>query len=858
MQEKVVPIDRFTPREYQMPFVNAFEKRKFSRFLLVWARRAGKDVCAFNLVFRAAMRKTAVYFYILPSYTQCKKVIWDSINNDGQRFLDYIPKEAILRTNSQEQKITLVNGSIMQLIGSDNIDSIVGTNPAGAVFSEYALQSELAYQFLRPIFLANGGWMVFISCVSPDTLIIGSEGLQRIRDVSSSREEYSELNKPIYGINGFHNAEQFYYGGKQKTNIITLNSGYQLECTPVHPIWNGREWVKSGNLKVGDLIPIQYGQDIWGKGFDVLEHFHFPRRNCEYSELNLDFDSLEFFYLLGLIHSDGNYTRDQVCITNKKDPEIIEFLHKIGFKSRKDGIHHEFSSREFCSLLEYMKFKHTARKKEFPDIMFNCNKEQMRAFLQGIFDGDGCSASNKLKKGYVKLTSTCLPFIRDLQVVLLNFGIISHIRTEDKKPTKKVSVSSRIHNIEIYGYFAHIFYRDIGFRLERKQKNWANIPQSLREDTNSIVPIDLSKLTDYCLPKNIVTNPNFIGRRVIKKLNDRKPHDYLKQLLSEKLFYSPIKDIQSGENEVYDFVIPETHSFFSNGYLSHNTPRGHNHFFDLYNVAKDNPEDWFSSFLTVEDTGHIDVDLIQKEINEGVMSYDIARQEYYCDFSMGAHGSFYSKYIDIMRREDRIGDVLYDPKLKVHTAWDLGLNDPTVIIFFQIDRGNCVRIIDYYEKSNQSLTADIKYVKEKPYIYGKHIGPHDVRNREKSTNVTRWETAHSLGITFKVAPSIKEKVYIEDGIEAVRTLFSRIYIDRVRCGDLIRHLENYRQEYDEKNKRYKPKPVHDNHSHAADAMRYLATSLHLLKEGMTQKDIDMAKLRAKNSRQGKVLPKAFR
>jgi len=60
-------------------------------------------------------------------------------------------------------KITLANRSIMQLVGSDNVDSLVGTNPRGVVFSEYALQSPLAYQFLRPILLANDGWALFIS-----------------------------------------------------------------------------------------------------------------------------------------------------------------------------------------------------------------------------------------------------------------------------------------------------------------------------------------------------------------------------------------------------------------------------------------------------------------------------------------------------------------------------------------------------------------------------------------------------------------------------------------------------------------------------------------------------------------------
>ena len=60
-------------------------------------------------------------------------------------------------------KIRFVNGSLFQIVGSDNVDSLVGTNPQGVVFSEYALQDPRAYQFIRPILAANQGWALFIS-----------------------------------------------------------------------------------------------------------------------------------------------------------------------------------------------------------------------------------------------------------------------------------------------------------------------------------------------------------------------------------------------------------------------------------------------------------------------------------------------------------------------------------------------------------------------------------------------------------------------------------------------------------------------------------------------------------------------
>jgi phage terminase large subunit len=164
--ETIIKLDKFKPRDYQLPLCRAFESGKYKRLLAIWPRRAGKDVCVFNLLIRAALRKIGVYYYIFPTYSQARKVVWDSITNNGERFLDYIPKELITSTNSQEMKVYLANGSLIQLIGSDNVDSLMGTNPIGIIFSEYALQDPIAYQFLRPILLANGGWAMFVSTPS--------------------------------------------------------------------------------------------------------------------------------------------------------------------------------------------------------------------------------------------------------------------------------------------------------------------------------------------------------------------------------------------------------------------------------------------------------------------------------------------------------------------------------------------------------------------------------------------------------------------------------------------------------------------------------------------------------------------
>lgn len=153
----------FQPREYQLPLIKALNSG-IKRAVFVAHRRAGKDILAFNwAIFQLLLNPGWTAFHILPTYSQAKKVIWDSNTNESKRLLDYIPAEAIQSKNGQEMKIRLTNGSLYQLIGSDNIDNLVGTNPKIIIFSEYAIQSSAAWDYLRPILDVNKGYALFIS-----------------------------------------------------------------------------------------------------------------------------------------------------------------------------------------------------------------------------------------------------------------------------------------------------------------------------------------------------------------------------------------------------------------------------------------------------------------------------------------------------------------------------------------------------------------------------------------------------------------------------------------------------------------------------------------------------------------------
>jgi len=152
------------PRIYQKPLWNYLKnggKRAVSRY----HRRAGKDDIFINHTVCAAHERIGNYWYMLPEYAQARKSMWDAINpNTGKkRFDQAIPEPIRSKTNQQEMKIELKCGSTIQLVGSDNYDSLVGSPPVGLVFSEYAISNPSAWAYLMPILEENGGWAGFNS-----------------------------------------------------------------------------------------------------------------------------------------------------------------------------------------------------------------------------------------------------------------------------------------------------------------------------------------------------------------------------------------------------------------------------------------------------------------------------------------------------------------------------------------------------------------------------------------------------------------------------------------------------------------------------------------------------------------------
>lgn len=245
------------------------------------------------------------------------------------------------------------------------------------------------------------------------------------------------------------------------------------------------------------------------------------------------------------------------------------------------------------------------------------------------------------------------------------------------------------------------------------------------------------------------------------------------------------------------------------------TPNGRNHFYDLLNLAIEEPG-WYAKVLRASETGVLG----QEELDDArkVMSDEEFLREYECSFDNSIIGCYYGNLMNQAVKEERIGKVPYDPMLPVTTAWDLGVGDSTGIWFIQTHMQE-IRVIDYLEASGEGLAYYAKELSQKPYVYNQHIMPHDIRVRELGTGKSRYEMAQQLGIKpIKIARQLP----VDDGIQAVRGVLPRCWFDKKKCERGLAALQDYHKEWDDVRKEYKNRPFHDWTSHAADAFRMFA------------------------------------
>lgn len=329
------------------------------------------------------------------------------------------------------------------------------------------------------------------------------------------------------------------------------------------------------------------------------------------------------------------------------------------------------------------------------------------------------------------------------------------------------------------------------------------------------------RFLDY-IPKDLVVNKTKLDMRIdlingsqIKLQGSDEPD----RLVGTNPFGIVMTEFSLHKTAAWDLLRPV---LAENGgwALFNGTPRGENHMFDIYKEFLNIPE-YYVQFLTRDDTGIPTLGAIEQERKSG-MAEELIQQEFYCSFTSGMVGSYYGEIVSDLRKTGRVGHFPYDPRFPVHTTWDLGVQKAgNAIWFFQLP-GDYIRWIDYYEnpEPKTGLPTYAKALQDKPYVYGCHVGPHDLEVTEWGTELTRVAQASNYGIDFTIVP----RGPVAEGIELTKNILSRSVFNQATTIDGLQHLSRYKMKHDEKNKAYTA-PVKDDSNHAADSMRMAAIGI---------------------------------
>lgn len=258
------------------------------------------------------------------------------------------------------------------------------------------------------------------------------------------------------------------------------------------------------------------------------------------------------------------------------------------------------------------------------------------------------------------------------------------------------------------------------------------------------------------------------------------------------------------------------------------TPRGRNHFLDLYQMAESNP-DWFSQSLPISATGALTPKQITESRAEYIALYgeDIGNaqfeQEYEVSFNAAILGAFYAREMIAVRNEGRIDPMLEAvPGKPVHRSWDIGVRDDTSIWWFQVIGGQ-VYVLDCYTHNGRGVEHYAEVVEQRKaehgWIDGTDFVPHDAKVKEWGTGRTRVETMQYMGLYPDVVP----RAGFLDGVNAVRRTLPRC-VFHSRCEDVgLAALEQYSRKWNDDDKAFSRGPNHDHwSSHLADSFRYLS------------------------------------
>lgn len=421
-------------------------------------------------------------------------------------------------------------------------------------------------------------------CITGDSIIQTSSGFSRIDSICSKKEGATPATISMFGESGFRDTSFVWTNPAEKLYEIETRFGYTIKGVGKHKV----RIIEDGNIVWKEL-----------KDFDGSESVCISRDSNYQFSGDFNYLSGAAGYLFGALIGDGCFAASKptsIGFTNK-DVDIVKnvreacnLFNDISFKDRKDPIEFSlnFGSRENKLLfLDKYGFKECKSKdKTIPSSILQSNKNTLAQFISGYFDTDGTVNSRG-----VSVTSISEKLIRQLQTILLSYGIISSLRIRSINQGDCIAWT-----LDIRGEAALVFQKEIGFRCLKKQALLNSLLDGRKFNSNKDL-LRNSKVLLLNLNRELKENKYKIGaenRRLLAK-NSIERYDYsyrkikkildvyseaselpsykkLKSLYDKHLFFDSVIGVNKLEPQVtFDVHIPNDHTFISNGFISHNT-----------------------------------------------------------------------------------------------------------------------------------------------------------------------------------------------------------------------------------------------------------------------------------------------
>ncbi len=440
-------------------------------------------------------------------------------------------------------------------------------------------------------------------CITGNSIILGDNGFETIGSYDNGKRGFRELKKTL--VSDKYNSDttsHFYSEEVSKTIKIKNNLGMTLEGTEEHPVLCCLpdfqiEFKKLKDIEEGDYVVIPRGMNKFNENsycFDFsikktansMKLGRVPKTNNE---------NLAAF--LGYYVANGScYNRSINFSTSyeKIATSYSEYVMKsFGLKTckvktkGKSASNYSFSSKEIYEFLKYVfgGSLETARHKSVPDCILQGTREEQRLFLRTLFDCDSsiCNHSFEYCTASEQVSNS-------VQNMLLNFGIISSHHTKTVKGYDWTYHRIYINSKDLYILFDTILYDSE--KYERPQGKPVNANKDVIPYLNTLLAdiLDFSNNGVVTLNGRIAKNV-FVGfhknhaityellNKIIEASSKTDIQEFkdirnlLEFIYDKNFFYAKVveKEILNEPKTVYDFTIPKSHQFYSNGYISHNT-----------------------------------------------------------------------------------------------------------------------------------------------------------------------------------------------------------------------------------------------------------------------------------------------